>query len=121
MRTQNTREYVDVVIATGESLSTGIDLQGYMPVAIEMQPATTWTVASITFLGGETSTGGQSVYTSTGGEVTVAATSSITFAFSGDVQDYLSAQRWLWVRSGTAAAAVTQSSGRTLKLILRPY
>lgn len=105
-------EDVDATIASGASLSDGINLSGHVLTGIYMPAA--WTAAAITFQASDDNSTWYNVYFE-GAEVsiTVAASQYIVL----DPQKYLGI-RHLKVRSGTSAAGVNQGADRTVKLIV---
>ena len=116
----NDRGYMTVDISTAaDGLSDVVSLKGHMLAAV--QASTAWTAANLTFLGCLDSTAYHDVYTSTGGELTLTATTSgRMITLSADEQDRLRVFDKLKIRSGTTTLAVAQGAVRTLTLGLVP-
>lgn len=105
----------DASIASGQSLSSAIDIGGTTMLAIIMPSA--WTAASITFQVSNDGSNFSDLYNSGGSEV------SVTVAASKAIQlDALQFLGWRYIklRSGTAAAAVNQAASRSLQLLVKP-
>lgn len=110
--------HVPALIANGQSLSAGIELNSTL-VGIFMPAA--WTAAGITFQvalddGTEAPGAYQDLYGADGVEYTVTAAASHFIAI--DMSKFIGAA-WLKVRSGTGASAVNQGADRTLQLVTR--
>jgi hypothetical protein len=104
-------------IAESGSLSSEVDLEGYIIAQISMPAA--WTAASLTFQVA-TTTGGtfQDLYDDSGNEVTSSASASKVYAQDINITK-LAGARFLKIRSGTSASAVAQAAERTITLILK--
>lgn len=105
------------VIAESGSLSGEVDLEGYSISHIVMPAA--WTAANITFAV-STTTGGTFVplYDESGSEVTSVVAASGAYAQDANAGK-LFGIRYIKLRSGTNASAVTQTAARTLTLLLK--
>ena len=101
----------DMVIANGASLSSSLDLRGYVPTALYMPG--TWTAAGITL---QTSFDGSTfvnVHIS-GVEYTLTASASIYIPLDAES---LRGVRHIKIRSGTAGVPVNQGADRTITLM----
>lgn len=103
-----------VTIANGESVSGGVDLNGAGLLRIIM-PAS-WTAASLTFQVSADGVTWNDLYDSAG-EYTI-ATAAASRAIVLPPSDF-AAMRYIRVRSGTAAAAVSQGGARSIELVGR--
>lgn len=103
-----------VTIASGQSLSSEVNLSSQTVVGIAM-PAD-WTAADISFAGAAAS-GGMfyAVYDAEGTELVVDASDDRFIVIAPDA---LRGVRFLKVRSGTVGSAVTQGADRTLHLVV---
>lgn len=111
----------NVTIASSASLSDARDLglttSGAKFVGIVM-PAS-WDTADLTFQGSDDNATFNNVYDDNDAEVTVQAGSARSIGFRNEVQQALSAFRFIKVRSGSAASPVTQSASRILNLLVK--
>lgn len=108
----------DAVIASGQSLSAAVDLEGYTLTAIQMPSA--WTAADLTFQADAPAADAgtyQDVYAADDTEKTVQAAASRFILL--DPSEYIGIRR-LKVRSGTTGTPVNQGGERTVQLIARP-
>lgn len=109
---------VSAAIASGQSLSPEVDIGGWTLVGIVVPAA--WTTAGISF---QASADGGATF----GELqTIAAVAFAISSITGGTQVYIAIDpttlrgvRSLKVRSGTAAAPVSQGSSVTLSLVTR--
>lgn len=108
-------DFATTTIASGQSLSTAVDLGGLRLFGIVMPAA--WTTAALTF---QMSPDGGATYNNMFDD------SGAEFLIQSDVSRYIMLDpvafapvQWLKLRSGPAAAAVAQSASRTIKLVLR--
>jgi hypothetical protein len=100
-------------IANGASLSDAQKLNdSEVVMAIEMPSA--WTTANLTFKAGTVADSIQSYYRQ-GTEVSIAVVASSFQEL--DAIGYLSAAKYIQLRSGTAASPVAQGAARTLILV----
>jgi hypothetical protein len=114
---EGTNSYpVTISIGSSASLSSAVGIRGLVPVAIEMPAA--WDAADLTFQFSKDGTTYNNVYTSTGTEKTVTASTSRWILLRPT--DFVGVVS-LKVRSGTAGSAVTQTAARTLYLICRVF
>lgn len=103
-------------IASGQSLSDAIDLQGYTPLSVLMPG--TWTAATLTFqLSADGGTTFVEVCDGYGSAVNPAAAALQSIALDPAV---FAAATHLKIRSGTSASAVNQAADRALILSMRP-
>lgn len=111
-------ELVSVTISTGATgLSGSIDMTGCVLVGVQM--STAWTAGGITFAAATSESGTyQSVYGSTGDEITLTVDAS-RFVNVSPLTSV--GYRWLKVRSGTSGTPVAQAAERTLTLVTRPF
>lgn len=105
------RRKVSVSIGSATFLSSAIDLHGYRIAAINWPVGATAPMA-LSFQVSQDGTSFANLYTSTGGEVTVASGAVSTAEARAVVLDsvaafYLAAHRYVKIRTGTATAAVT--------------
>lgn len=111
----------DVTIASGASLSGSRDLglttSGAKFVGIIMPDS--WDTADLTFQGSDDNSTFKNVYDDNDAEVTVQAGSARSIGFRNEIQQALSAFRFIKVRSGTSGTPVTQSSSRVLQLLIK--
>lgn len=98
-----------VRIASGESLSTALDIDGALAIAIHMPAA--WTTASLTFQASFDGTTYNNVYDDAGNEVTVTAAASRAITI---LSNYLTPFRFIKIRSGTSGSAVNQAAARAI-------
>jgi hypothetical protein len=104
---------VPATIALNGSLSDSVDLGGGKLAGIIMSPA--WTAAVITFQGSEDGTTFYDLYDRYGSEISWTVVAGKLHS-NDDIVPFLSL-RYLKVRSGTTASAVTQEAERTLGII----
>jgi hypothetical protein len=111
-------ELISINISTAADGQSGVvDLTGHVPVAIAM--STSWTTASMTFLAATAESGNfQSVFGSTGDELTISADASRFIALSPLTS---AGFRFLKIRSGTSGTPVAQAAERSLTLVCRPF
>jgi hypothetical protein len=107
---------VTVSIGSSASLSSAVQILGLVPVAIEMPAA--WDAADLTLQFSKDGTTFNNVYTSSGSEKVITASTSRWIQLKPS--DYTGVHS-LKIRSGTAASAVTQTAARTLYLICRAF
>jgi len=111
----NVLDALPVTIASGQSLSGGVNLGGLRLFGIVMPAA--WTTANLTFqMSPDNGASWSNMYDDSAGEFMVLA----------DTARYLmldpaafAAVQWLQIRSGTAGVPVAQAADRVLNLILR--
>lgn len=107
-----------MTIASGQSLSNEVDLEGFSVVAIEMPGA--WTAAGLSFQAASLRGGThKDLYDDAGAEVQVSAGASRVVAVTGADADALAPLRFIKIRSGTAATPVNQAAERSLRLICK--
>jgi hypothetical protein len=127
-RTPNVRSEADKIRATGgvieltvpedTALSDIKRLNGRRIIAIEM-PAI-WTAAAITFLGGSDAAALHSLYDDGGTEISVTVDVDRIVGITGAKADALMSLDLIQLRSGTAAAPVTQlGADRVIKLLVK--
>jgi len=104
---------ISATIAINASLSDSINLGGGKLAGIQMSAA--WTAAVITFQGSEDGTTFYDLYDRYGSEISWTVVAGKLHC-NDDVVPFLSI-RFLKVRSGTTASAVTQEAARTLGII----
>lgn len=105
---------VAAAIASGSSLSPGVDLQGLHLCGLRMPAG--WDAASVTL---QVSYDGQTwrdLY-DVNGEVAIPVAASRHVAL--ELGRFVGIGSWVRVRSGTAAAPVNQSALRTIELVAR--
>lgn len=106
----------EITIASGQSLSDVVNLEGKVLVGISM-PAS-WDAASLTLRAQTVSASGtveQDLYDESGAEFTIAADADRMIYINPTAGFPLLSVRF---RSGTASTPVTQSANRTLRLLL---
>lgn len=104
-------------IANGASLSSEVDLSGFVLRAIQM-PAD-WTAANLTLQSKPRSSDTlQNVYDKGGTEFTITAADDRYLVPVGADAEVLQALAFIKIRSGTAGSAVNQGAARTLLLVV---
>jgi hypothetical protein len=101
-------------IANGASITGAIDVGDQPLIAIQMPAA--WTTADLTFQASIDGTNFFDVYNLSGDEYTVAAAASRFIVLSPLEFQWA---RYIKIRSGPSASAVTQGGARTLTLVTR--
>lgn len=109
-----TVETTTVTIASGQSLSGGVDIMGRKLVAILMPSA--WTTASMTFQASVDGTNYFDVYDGSSERALVVAANYYSMLNIGDWIGI----RYLRVRSGTSGAPVNQGGSRVVTLVVQP-
>lgn len=112
---QPLRDTLDVVIASGGSLSPVVDLGSLTPLGIVMPAA--WDAAGLTFMVSADGTTFYDLYDDAATEVAVAADASRVVRL--DPANW-AGFRYIKIRSGTTGSPVNQNADRTLTLLLRP-
>lgn len=106
-------------IASGESLSSAIDLEVYKLAAILMPAA--WTAAGVTFEIAESNQASATwrpLFDDQGNEVTVTTAAGRAVGLDS-MAGALAACRYVKIRSGTSGAPVNQTADRTLILAVK--
>lgn len=103
-------EIEDVVIASGQSLSAVLKLNGRVMVGVYMP--STWTAAGLTFQGSPDGDTYYNIYSATA-EVSATAIASVFVAL--DPMNFFGCN-FVKIRSGTAGVPVNQAADRTLKV-----
>lgn len=120
---QDPRVSIAITISSGASVSSGIALMGYQPVALVVANST-WSSAAVSFLGCHDDTSYVPVYNDTA-EVSLSSALAKgmgkTFAFRTDFSRVLGGYSFIKVRSGLAASAVNQAKDVPMVLIVAPY
>ena len=101
----------DVLIASGGSLSSSVDLRGYVPTALYMPGA--WTAASITLQASFDGSTFVEVHNS-GTAYSLTAAASIYIPLDAES---LRGVKYLKIRSGTSGTPVNQGADRTITLM----
>lgn len=101
---------LQATIASGASLSDALDLIGYDLVGIEMPAA--WTAAAITLQSSSDGVTYRNVYSASGTELSLTVDASRYVHVDSTVAGLL--QRFVKIRSGTAAVPVNQAAARLL-------
>ena len=105
-------------IASGQSLSDEIDLEGYSLLGIIMPGS--WTAAGLSFEAAQSPGGSfQDLHDSAGAEAVVTAAASRAIGLAGVTAEALAPFRIIKIRSGTSAVPVNQAAARTLELVLK--
>lgn len=111
----NPLERTNAVISSGQSLSTGVSLDGLRLFALIMPSE--WTSAGLTFQASyDNGVTWSNMYDANGSELIAVA--DVSRAIILDPVNFSSVPM-IKIRSGTAASAVNQASGRTITLVLR--
>ena len=120
---QDPRVQLAITISSGTSVSSGIEMMGYTPIALIVSNST-WSSAAISFVGCHDNTSFVPVYSDTA-EVSIssALTKGMgkTFSFRADYARVLGGYSFIKVRSGLAAAAVNQAKDVPMILVVAPY
>lgn len=108
--------YFSVTIPINTALSNAVDLGGFTPVGIYFPLA--WTAAALGIAVSRDNGQFSTIYTAAGADYGIAtpvAGGLVPFLPS----DLLVADRWIKLRSGTAASPVNQAAARTLVIVAR--
>lgn len=103
-----------VIIANGESLSSGTKIGGAAIVGVELPAA--WTAANLTFQVSTDGSAYKDLYDSTGAEIVVTAAASRYVRLPA--VDFFGF-RYVKVRSGTSGTPVNQGAERSITLVTK--
>lgn len=109
-----TAQMMNFTIANGASLSGAVDMRTCTAARIIMPAA--WTTANLTFQLSSDGVTYNDLYDEFGNEITVVVAANRTVRLAPGEWWVL---RFLKLRSGTAAGAVTQAAERTIKILCR--
>lgn len=106
-----------VTIASGQSLSAELDLEGFKLVCILMPAA--WDAAAITFQISDVAGGTfLDAFDDAGVEISATVDAARAVGFD-DILPELSSVRFMKLRSGTSATPVNQTASRTFKILAK--
>lgn len=109
--------YFTVTIPINTALSNAVDLGGFTPVGIYLPGA--WTAAALGIVASPDNNQFSTVNTPTA-EYAIASPVAGTLTAIPPT-DLLVVDRWIKIRSGTAASPVNQAAARTLTIVARKY
>lgn len=119
MRIERLTSRAVATIASGQALSSEIDLEGSVISSLVLPSG--WDAAALTFQASADGATWGNVYDDAGTEVTVASTSVVAgrVIVNKAVLEQLAGLRRIRLRSGTSAAPINQTASRTITVLLK--